>query len=65
MHDLRGMVGVGMSYAISQTGADHVRAPYDTPFPAPGPMMGRIVPLGLIEPIPSRELGPRKARTFT
>ena len=65
LHDPRGKIGVGMSYAISPTGADHMRAPHDTPFQAPGPMMGRIAPLGLIEPIPSRELGPRKARTFT
>ena len=42
-----------------------MRAPHDTPFQAPGPMMGRIAPLGLLEPIDARELGPRKARNFT
>jgi aldehyde:ferredoxin oxidoreductase len=65
LHDPRGKIGVGMSFAISPTGADHVRAPHDTPFQAPGPMMGRISPLGLLEPVPARELGPRKARNFT
>ena len=65
MHDPRGKIGVGMSFAISPTGADHVRAPHDTPFQAPGPILGRIAPLGLLEPIPARDLGPRKARSFT
>ncbi len=65
MHDPRGKIGLGMSYAISPTGADHVRAPHDTPFQAPGPNLERIAPLGLLEPVPARELGPRKARNFT
>jgi len=65
LHDPRGKIGLGMSYAISPTGADHVRAPHDTAFQAPGPNMDRIAPLGLLEPVPARELGPRKARNFT
>jgi aldehyde:ferredoxin oxidoreductase len=65
LHDPRGKIGVGLSFAISPTGADHVRAPHDTPFQTPGPMMGRIAPLGLLEPVPARELGPHKARNFT
>ncbi|MHB8909957.1 MAG: aldehyde ferredoxin oxidoreductase family protein [Syntrophales bacterium] len=65
MHDPRGKTGQGLSFAVSPTGADHVRAPHDTPFQAPGPMMGRIAPLGLLEPVDGREMGPRKARNFT
>ena len=65
MHDPRGKIGQGMSFAISPTGADHVRAPHDTPFQAPGPNLDRIAPLGILEPIPAREMGPRKARNFT
>ena len=65
MHDPRGKTGQGLSFAVSPTGADHVRAPHDTPFQAPGPILGRIAPLGLLEPVGGREMGPRKARNFT
>jgi len=65
MHDPRGKTGQGLSFAVSPTGADHVRAPHDTPFQAPGPLLGKIAPLGLLEPVEGREMGPRKARNFT
>ncbi|MBU2260824.1 MAG: aldehyde ferredoxin oxidoreductase family protein [Proteobacteria bacterium] len=65
MHDPRGKTGQGLSFAVSPTGADHVRAPHDTPFQAPGPMLGKIAPLGLLEPVDGREMGARKARNFT
>ena len=65
MHDPRGKTGQGLSFAISPTGADHVRAPHDTAFQATGPNLEQIAPLGLLEPIPPREMGPRKARNFT
>ncbi len=65
MHDPRGKTGQGLSFAISPTGADHVRAPHDTAFQASGPNLDRIAPLGILEPIPTKEMGPRKARNFT
>ena len=65
MHDPRGKIGQGLSFAVSPTGADHLRAPHDTPYQAPGPQLDRIAPLGILEPVPARELGPRKARNFT
>ncbi|OHE21569.1 MAG: aldehyde ferredoxin oxidoreductase [Syntrophobacterales bacterium RBG_19FT_COMBO_59_10] len=65
MHDPRGKTGQGLSFAVSPTGADHVRAPHDTPFQAPGPMLGKIAPLGILEPVDGREMGARKARNFT
>jgi aldehyde:ferredoxin oxidoreductase len=65
MHDPRGKTGVGLSYAVSPTGADHIEAPHETPFTAPGPMLGRIAPLGLLEPIPAQDFGPRKVRLYT
>ena len=65
MHDPRGKTGQGLSFAVSPTGADHVRAPHDTPFQAPGPLLGRIAPLGILEPVDAREMGARKARNFT
>ncbi|HSR14066.1 MAG TPA: aldehyde ferredoxin oxidoreductase family protein [Thermodesulfobacteriota bacterium] len=65
MHDPRGKTGQGLSFAVSPTGADHIEAPHDTPFAAPGPMMARVAPLGLLEPIPGRDLGPKKIRNYT
>jgi len=64
MHDPRGKTGQGLSFAVSPTGADHVRAPHDTAFQAAGPNLGRIAPLGLLEPVAGREMGARKARNF-
>ncbi len=65
MHDPRGKTGVGLSYAVSPTGADHIEAPHETPFTAAGPMLGRIAPLGLLEAIPAQDFGPRKVRLYT
>ncbi len=65
MHDPRGKTGQGLSFALSPTGADHIEAPHDTPFAAPGPMIGRITPLGLLEPVAARDLGPKKVRNYT
>jgi aldehyde:ferredoxin oxidoreductase len=65
LHDPRGKIGQALSFATSPTGADHVRAPHDTAFQALGPNLDRIALLGILEPIPARELGPRKARNFT
>ncbi|MDZ4165876.1 MAG: aldehyde ferredoxin oxidoreductase family protein [Smithellaceae bacterium] len=64
MHDPRGKTGQGLSFAVSPTGADHVRAPHDTPFQAAGPNMERLALLGLLEPVAGREMGPRKVRNF-
>ncbi len=65
MHDPRGKTGQGLSFAVSPTGADHIEAPHDTPFAAPGPMLGRIAPLGLLEPVGGRDFGPSKVRNYT
>jgi aldehyde:ferredoxin oxidoreductase len=65
MHDPRGKTGQGLSFALSPTGADHVEAPHDTPFAAPGPMMGRVAPLGLLEPVSALDLGAAKVRNYT
>lgn len=64
MHDPRGKTGQGLSFAISPTGADHVRAPHDTPFQSAGANLERIALLGLLEPVGVREMGPRKVRNF-
>lgn len=64
MHDPRGKTGQGMSFALSPTGADHIEAPHDTPFGMPGPMMARIAPLGLLEPVSPLDMGPAKVRNY-
>lgn len=64
MHDPRGKTGVGLSYALSPTGADHIEAPHETPFQAPGPMLERCFPLGILEPIDPLSTGPEKVAAF-
>ena len=64
MHDPRGKHGVGLSYATSPTGADHIEAPHDTSFLTDGPMLKGAKPAGVLEPVPALEMGPRKVRQF-
>jgi aldehyde:ferredoxin oxidoreductase len=64
MHDPRGKVGVGLGYAVSPTGADHIRASHDGAFSIEGPILKRAAPLGILEPVPSLDLGPQKVRNF-
>ena len=64
LHDPRGKTGIGLGYAVSPTGADHIEGPHDPMFAAPGPKLEMMGAAGLIEPVPARELGPRKARQF-
>ena len=64
MHEPRGKVGLGLGYAVSPTGADHIEGPHDPMFAAEGPKLQMMRAAGLIEPIPARELSSRKARQF-
>ncbi len=64
MHDPRGKTGVGLSYALSPTGADHIEAPHETPFQSPGPMLERCSSLGILEPIDPLSTGPEKVSAF-
>ena len=62
MHDPRGKTGVGLSYALSPTGADHVETPHDGSFVGDG--LGFIKPLGVLEaPVPDT-LDEAKVRFF-
>jgi aldehyde:ferredoxin oxidoreductase len=65
MHDPRGKTGQGLSLTVSPAGADHIEGPHHTLFTAPGPMMKRIAPLGLLEPTATRDFGPKKVRNYT
>ena len=62
MHDPRGKVGVGLAYAISPTGPDHMEIAHDPAFQGPGFALDVVQPLGILEPIPALDLSPKKAR---
>jgi aldehyde:ferredoxin oxidoreductase len=76
MHEPRAKFGVGLAYAISPTGADHLQHEHDGAFDpglegyshdaeAPAFFMEQSYPLGILEPIPSLDLKPKKVRLFT
>jgi len=61
MHDPRGKVGMGIGYATSPTGADHMHNMQDTDFVRVNPTMRA---LGLQESLPPTEFSPAKVRLF-
>src|SRR5512143_3771459 len=66
MHDPRGKVGVGFSYAISETGAEHLTAYHDPVLANPDSIQYKSVqPLGVTEPVAVRDLGRRKVEYYT
>ncbi|MFC1886009.1 aldehyde ferredoxin oxidoreductase family protein [Thermodesulfobacteriota bacterium] len=62
MHDPRGKTGVGLSYALSPTGADHIETPHDSAFV--GDAVNFIKPLGLLDPVDPVALDEAKVRFF-
>lgn len=64
MHDPRGKAGVGMGYAISETGAEHMLAAHDTAFTQKGIAFDALQPFGILEPLDSHDLSPKKVRMF-
>ena len=64
MHEPRGKVALGIGYAISPTGADHVHNMHDTAFTAEGRSMEELRELGIQETLPRLELSPAKVRMF-
>ncbi len=62
MHEPRGKVGVGLQYAISPTGADHMEVPHDLMFTDYGAPLDAVKPLGLLEPLDSLDLSSKKVR---
>ena len=76
MHDPRGKYGVGLAYAVSPTGAEHLQHEHDGAFDPqltgyshesdePSVFGKEIMPMGIWEPVPSLSLGPDKVRLFT
>ncbi len=62
-HEPRGKVGVGIGYAVSPTGPDHMEFPHD-PFWATDAGISLLRPLGILEPVDVFDLGPKKVRLF-
>ncbi|MCU0508796.1 MAG: aldehyde ferredoxin oxidoreductase family protein [Anaerolineae bacterium] len=66
MHDPRGKVGVGLSYATSETGAEHLTAFHDAVLANPDSLQFKgVVPLGISEPLPPRDFSRRKVEYYT
>lgn len=61
MHDPRGKVGMGIGYATSPTGADHMHNIHDTDCERVNSTMRA---LGIQEGLPATELNPAKVRMF-
>jgi len=62
LHDPRGKTGVGLGFALSPTGADHVESPHDGIFA--GDAVKLIMPLGIYDPIEPLALDEAKVRFF-
>lgn len=59
MHEPRFKQGMGMGYAISPTGADHIQSIHDS---GGGP--GAMVNLGVFDALAANDLSPKKVRMF-
>jgi len=64
MHEPRGKVGLGIGYATSPTGADHVHNIHDTMFATEGPALEGLKELGIQEPLSPLDLSPAKVHMF-
>jgi aldehyde:ferredoxin oxidoreductase len=65
MHDPRGKVGVGLGFAISEIGADHLVSYHDTMFTNPDSVSSQGArPLGITEALPARDLSKKKVRHY-
>jgi aldehyde:ferredoxin oxidoreductase len=65
MHDPRVKVGVGIGFAVSPYGADHMTAAHD-PFFTDGnsSMFKSVKPLGIYKPMPATEISHEKVRGY-
>jgi aldehyde:ferredoxin oxidoreductase len=62
MHEPRIKFGLGLGYAVSPTGADHVHNIHDTSYAREGGAIQGVRSLGILHPIPADDLGPDKVR---
>ncbi len=65
MHDPRGKVGVGIGFAISENGADHLVSYHDTLLQNPESVSFKGArALGITEALPARELSSKKVKNY-
>jgi aldehyde:ferredoxin oxidoreductase len=71
-HEPRGKWGVGLGYAVSPTGADHLQAAHDPWFNKPGDDsteynwvdLTDLAAVGITDPVPAEDISPAKVRLF-
>ncbi|MEM4488494.1 MAG: aldehyde ferredoxin oxidoreductase family protein [Desulfurococcaceae archaeon] len=61
MHEPRGKVGVGLAYALSPIGADHLQAPHDPTFER---QRVDLMQLGVVKTVNRLDLGPTKVKAI-
>ncbi|MGB9868067.1 MAG: aldehyde ferredoxin oxidoreductase family protein [Bacillota bacterium] len=65
LHEPRGKTGVGLGYAVSDHGADHMTAPHDPLFAKPGAYgLETMECVGLTEPVSPVSLDEKKVRQY-
>ena len=65
MHDPRVKVGVGIGFAVSTYGADHMTAAHDTAFVNEQSFpLNSVRPLGIYEAMPATEISAQKVRNY-
>ncbi len=62
MHEPRLKKGLGIGYAVSPTGADHIHNMHDTLYQKVGANMKELQALGILEPLSANALNPKKIR---
>lgn len=62
MHEPRWKMGMGLGYALSVTGADHMHNIHDNMYTKPGSALEDLRSLGILEPLPTNDLSLRKVR---
>jgi aldehyde:ferredoxin oxidoreductase len=64
LHDPRGKTGLGLAYALSPTGADHIESPHDPFFFPPNENLKEAAILGILDPVDPFSMGADKVRLF-
>ncbi len=63
MHEPRLKAGLGLGFMVNPHGADHCCNLHDTMYEVEG-QMRELRPLGILEPVPADDIGPRKVALF-
>jgi aldehyde:ferredoxin oxidoreductase len=64
LHDPRGKAGLGLAYALSPTGADHIEAQHDTVFAVKNYNVDEAAILGILDSVDPLYIGPEKVRLY-